>query len=199
MIAQLYLIAPPDADAKSFPQLLASILARTYVAALLLPRGNRGDADYRKLVTGALAIGQAAGCAVLIEGTPALVRTLGADGLHVGDDLESVPAAVAALKPDLIVGVGGVANRDDAMTAGELGVDYIMFGPFSGAIAPGVRELAGWWAETMEIPSVLSDPEATAETADANGCEFLALSGSVWGAGDPVAMIAAIADRLEQH
>ena len=199
MIAQLYLIAPPDADAKSFPQLLASILARTDVAALLLPRGNRGDADYRKLVTGALAIGQAAGCAVLIEGTPALARTLGADGLHVGGDLESVSAAVAALKPDLIVGVGDVANRDDAMTGGELGVDYIMFGPFSGAIAPDVRELAGWWAETMEIPSVLSDPEATAETADANGCEFLALSGSVWSAGDPVAMIAAIADRLEQH
>ena len=199
MIAQLYLIAPPDADAKSFPQLLASILARTDVAALLLPRGNRGDADYRKLVTGALAIGQAAGCAVLIEGTPALARTLGADGLHVGGDLESVSAAVAALKPDLIVGVGDVANRDNAMTAGELGVDYIMFGPFSGAIAPDVRELAGWWAETMEIPSVLSDPEATAETADANGCEFLALSGSVWSAGDPVAMIAAIADRLEQH
>ena len=199
MIAQLYLIAPPDADAKSFPQLLASILARTDVAALLLPRGNRGDADYRKLVTGALAIGQAAGCAVLIEGTPALARTLGADGLHVGGDLESVSATVAALKPDLIVGVGDVANRDDAMTAGELGVDYIMFGPFSGAIAPDVRDLAGWWAETMEIPSVLSDPEATAETADANGCEFLALSGSVWSAGDPVAMIAAIADRLEQH
>ncbi len=199
MIAQLYLIAPSDADGRSFLPLLKSIVATVDVAALLLPRGNRGEAAYRALVSDVLFDGQEAGCAVLIEGPPARARALGTDGLHVGGSIEAARSAVAALKPDLIVGTGAIVTRDDAMTVGELGVDYIMFGPFSGATATDVRDLAGWWAETMEIPSVLSDPEATVDTADANGCEFLALSDSLRRAADPAAMAAAIAARLEQQ
>jgi thiamine-phosphate pyrophosphorylase len=52
----------------------------------------------------------------------------------------------------------------------------------------------------MEIPSVLSDPQATPEAVSSEGCEFLALGESLWRApeGAPAA-IAAIARRLEQE
>jgi thiamine-phosphate pyrophosphorylase len=199
MIAELYLIAPADAEAGALAKMLKPVLATASIAALLLPRGQRSAEAYAKLVRSVAPLAQAAGTAVLIEGEPALVRALGADGLHVGGGAGAVKAAIAALKPDFIVGSGPVADRDEAMTRGELGLDYILFGPLSGAIAPADRELAAWWAETMEIPSVLSDPKTIAADADAAGCEFLALSDSVWAATDPAAFVADVAASVERE
>jgi thiamine-phosphate pyrophosphorylase len=150
-------------------------LTATRADALLLPRGTLSDADYAALVGAVVGEAQAVGTAVLIEGPPALVRELGADGLHVSGGIGAVREAVKALKPDLIVGVGDVRSRHDGMEKAELGIDYILFGPFSGTISPAEREMARWWAETMQIPSVLSDPEATPDAFDAEGCEFIGL------------------------
>lgn len=175
MAPQFFLIAPADAEPGHFPRALEHILTNSQASALLLPRGTRSDNGYKDFVKAVVPVAQAAGCAVLIEGEPGLVRTLGADGLHVAADAEAVKDAVAALKPALIVGAGDIHFRHDAMTMAELGADYILFGPLSGAISDAEREMARWWAETMEIPSVLSDPQADGETYDAEGCEFIGL------------------------
>jgi thiamine-phosphate pyrophosphorylase len=196
MATSLYLIAPPDAATPTLAATLRAMLAAAPVAALLLRRGTRSDSAYADFVAAIAPLAQGAGCAVLIDGEPALARRLGVDGLHVESSPMTVKAAIAALKPTLIVGAGGVATRHDAMTLGELNLDYIMFGPLSGAIGPETRDLAGWWAETMEIPSVLSDPEVTPTTAETH-CEFLAVGDSVWGTADPVATLVAFAATLE--
>jgi thiamine-phosphate pyrophosphorylase len=174
MTTQIYLIAPPDAEAEPFSKALARVLQGTAAAALLLPRGARGDNTYKVFVKAVAPAAQAAGAAVLIEGEPGLVRTLGVDGLHVAGTVAAVREAIAALKPGHIVGVGDVLSRHDAMSKGELDIDYILFGPLSGHIDAADRELAYWWAETMEVPSVLSDPAAAA-SFDAAGCEFIGL------------------------
>lgn len=176
MSAELFLIAPAGAAPDRLLPALETLFARTEVAALLLPRGDLGENAYKLLVKAVAPRAQAAGVAVLIEGEPGLVRTLGADGLHVAGDVKAVRQAVAALKPDLIVGAAVALSRDDAMQMGEAGADYILFGPLSGAIDDTQREMARWWAETMEIPSVLSDPEAGLDAYDADGCEFIGLS-----------------------
>ncbi|MHB1110312.1 MAG: thiamine phosphate synthase [Devosia sp.] len=176
MAPQLFLIAPTDAEPASFPKALAQVLTNSKASALLLARGTRSENAYKDLVKAVVPVAQAAGCAVLIEGEAGLARTLGADGLHVAGDADAVKDAVAALKPALIVGAGNVHSRHDAMTMGELGADYILFGPLSGAITDAEREMARWWAKTMEIPSVLSDPQADVETYDAEGCEFIGLN-----------------------
>jgi thiamine-phosphate pyrophosphorylase len=135
---------------------------------------------------------------VLIEGDPGLVRTLGVDGIHVEGDVGDVKAATTALKPDYIVGAGRIASRHDAMSKGELGPDYIFFGPLNGPRDPEQREMARWWAEIMEVPSVLSDPAATAESATAEGSDFIGLGQSVWAAPEGVsARLEAIARALE--
>mgnify|MGYP001556048406 CR=1 FL=1 len=199
MVAELYLIAPAGAEAAPLAATLKRVLATADIAALLLPRGGSGEASYASLVRIVAPVAQAAGCAVLIEGEPAAVRTLGADGLHIAGPVAETRAARVALKPDFIVGAGAVTNRDEAMMKGELGLDYILFGPLSGAIAAADRELAAWWAETMEIPGVLSDPQTAATGADAAGCEFLALSDGVWAAADPATYVAEIAASLERQ
>lgn len=176
MTPDVYLIAPPDADAALLADRLPAALTIPRAAALLLPRGVRDESSYAGIIRAVTPLAQAANLAVLVEGEPAMVHELGVDGLHVTGGVRAVREAIEALKPDHIVGAGDVRSRHDAMQKGEAGVDYIMFGPISGSIGPEQLELARWWAETMEIPSVLSDPEATEATQDAAGCEFIGLN-----------------------
>ena len=80
--------------------------------------------------------------------------------------------------------------RDEAMTAGEKGADYVMFGePRGGAPAMPLElllERVGWWAEIFETPCV-----AYAETIEAArrlaraGADFVALEEAVWEAASP--------------
>ncbi len=175
MSAEIFLIAPTDIAPERLKQALRAAFDQHEVAALLLPRGQLAENAYKALCKEIVPLAQSQGAAVLVEGQPGLVRLVGADGLHVAAGIKAVRDAISALKPDLIVGVGDVGTRDDAMGNGELGIDYILFGPLSGSISPETRELAHWWAETMEIPSVLSDPDASATAYEAEGCEFIGL------------------------
>lgn len=193
MSAQIFLVAPADADASAFPKSLAAVLASGPVSALLLQRGNQAENAYKSLVKAVAPLAQAEGCAVLVEGEPGWVKLLGADGLHVSGGPDEIKRAVAALKPSMIVGTGAVGSRHEAMIKGELDVDYIFFGPLSGSTQGADIEMAQWWAETMEIPSVISFPEA--EHAAAGGNEFLALGESLWRAPDPAAAFAAVLAR----
>jgi len=198
MTAQIFLVLPADGDIGKCSTRLDEALAAASVAAMLIPRGQRSEGSYKALVKGLSARAQAAGVAVLIEGDPGLVRTLGVDGLHVEGGVSDVKAATSALKPDYIVGAGGIASRHDAMSKGELGADYIFFGPLAGPRDPEQREMARWWAGIMEVPSVLSDPAATPESATAEGGEFIGLGESLWSAPEGVtARLSAIVKALE--
>ena len=198
MTAQIFLVASPDVDPAACTRMLDEALAAAPVAAMLLPRGQRGEGSYKSFVKAIAPRAQAAGVAVLIEGDPGLVRMLGADGLHVQGSTTELKAATQALKPDYIVGAGQIASRHDAMSKGELGPDYVFFGPLSGPRDPEQREMARWWAQIMEVPSVLSDPAATADTATSEGSEFIGLGDSLWSAPEGVtARLEAIAKALE--
>jgi thiamine-phosphate pyrophosphorylase len=174
-----------------------AVLAAAPVSAILVRRGARGEADYASFATAIINVGQGAGCAVLLEEDAALAKRLGADGVHVTAGAPAVKAAVKALKPDLIVGAGNIATRHDAMTIGEMDVDYLCFGPFDGVLDPAIADLALWWAQTFEIPAVLSDPAATPDIALARDVEFIGLSTSLWS-DQPAATIARFADAMEQ-
>ena len=194
MAPQLYLITPADPDLAQFPRQLMGVLTGPEFAALLVRRGALADAAYAELAERLVQIGQAAGAAVLVEDDVALAQSIGADGVHVtSGGAKAIRAATEALKPDGIVGAGNVRSRHDAMSFGELDVDYVMFGPLGGAVDPQAAELAQWWAETFEVPAVHSNPAAAPDAADETGAEFLALSDCVWAKGDPAASLAAFA------
>lgn len=197
MAAQLFLLTPFAADPDSFREALMRVLAAAEVSALLVRRGNRDDAAYAALAEMAVNIGQGAGSAVLVEDDIALARRLGADGVHVTAGLPAVREAVKALKPAMIVGAGPFKTRHDAMSAGELDIDYLFFGSLTDKPDPAGAELAAWWSETFEIPAVFGDPAATAP--DTHGAEFLALGEGLWSAPEPAGSMAAIAAALEQN
>jgi thiamine-phosphate pyrophosphorylase len=186
-MAQLFLIAPDDAEPAAFLPALEAALQAARVDALLLPRGDRAEGGYKAFVKAVAPPAQAAGAAVLVEGEPGLVRLLGADGLHVMGGVGAVKAAVEALKPDFIVGAADIGSRHDAMSKAELGVDYVFFDS-----RPGQPELAQWWAETMEVPAVLVEPPPAVPV------EFAAYGEAVWQAADgPAAALARLAAVLE--
>ena len=197
MAAQLFLTTPLSADPVNFPRTLMAVLAAAEVSAILVRRGDRDDAAYAALASAVINVGQGAGCAVLLEEDSALARQLGADGVHIASGVPAIKAAVKALKPALIVGAGAITSRHDAMTIGELDVDYLCFGPFDGTLDAATADLALWWSETFEIPAILSDPAATPDTARSAEVEFVALSASLWSA-DPVATMATFAAAMEQ-
>lgn len=192
MAPLLYLITPADPDLAQFPRQLMAVLSGPEIAALLVQRGTLSDEAYGQLAERLVQIGQAAGAAVLLEDDVALAQAVGADGVHVtSGGAKAIRAAVAALKPDGIVGAGNVGSRHDAMSFGELDVDYVMFGPLGGEVDPQSAELVQWWVETFEVPAVHSNPAASADAIDDSGAEFLALSDCVWSKADPVAALAA--------
>jgi len=120
----------------------------------------------------------------------------GADGVHV----EAGPALARPLRErlkDRILGAGGLRSKDDAMTAGEAGADYLLFGEPrpDGSLPPldAVVERAAWWAEIFETPCVAFAPslEAVPRLA-ATGAEFVAIGDAVWDHPDgPAAAIRA--------
>jgi thiamine-phosphate pyrophosphorylase len=70
---------------------LSAALASHPVAALLVPRGERSERDYKRPGEGHQARRpRRAGAAVLVEGEPGIVRLLGADGLHVTGGIGAV-------------------------------------------------------------------------------------------------------------
>jgi len=192
MAPQLYLITPENPQLEQFPRQLMGVLSGPEIAALLVRRAALDDADYAVLAERAIQIGQAAGAAVLLEDDAKLARRLGADGVHVtSGGTKAIREAIALLKPAGIVGVGNIRSRHDAMSFGELDVDYVMFGPLGGAPDPAAADLATWWAETFEVPAIHSDPQIEATTLNQTGAEFIALSDCIWSASDPATALGA--------
>ncbi len=192
---RLYLVTPPLAEAQAFSAQLAAALAAGDVAAVLL---RLSDADERTQINRAKALGpivQDKGAALLIAGHADLVARAGADGAHV-TGMPAFTAALERLKPERIVGVGGLATRHDAMVAAEGGADYVMFGePDASGERPAfdaIAERVAWWAEVFEIPCVgfAASMDEIAPLVAA-GADFVALGDWLWR--DPSAIAATLA------
>ena len=204
---QLYLVTPVIQDAAAFAPLLQAALSPGGIAAVLLRLPDAVDERTAVNVVKALAPGvQEAGAALIIGAAPDLAALVaargGADGAHLASGgEEALRDALDRLRPDRIVGAGGILTRHDAMGAGELGVDYVMFGEATedGEQPPPelVAEFAAWWAEIFEVPCVaLARTEAEVATLAATGAEFIALGQWVFADPERVAEHVATAARV---
>lgn len=185
MADQIFLVAPDNADATAFAPRLKAMLAAIPVAVLLLPHGERADPDYVALVKSIAPLAQAKGVAVLLDNRPDLVKPLGADGVHITGGIKTVREAIATLKPDHIVGTGDIGSLHEAMLRGELDIDYLFFGDREQSDA----EMADWWAETFEVPSVYLAAGIEDPALATIGTEFIAFDGAVWDAPESLARL----------
>jgi thiamine-phosphate pyrophosphorylase len=178
---------------------LAQSLTQADVAAVLL---RLKDADPRTMISTIKALAptiQERGAALLLDGHVDLVARSGADGAHLSR-IDALSGAIPTLKPDRIVGCGGLKTRHDSMTAGELGADYVMFGePDERGLRPQVSAIAErlqWWDELFEPPCVgfAARPDELGELAAA-GADFVLVGDFIWA--DPRGASVALREAAE--
>jgi thiamine-phosphate pyrophosphorylase len=195
----LYLFTPllSAADADAFGKIFAEALEAAPIASALVRFAPGSEAHAKAIVAPLLRPARDADCALLIENDARLAARLGADGVHVAGDGEDLIEAIKSLKPERIVGAGSLRTRDEAMTAGEMGADYVMFGePHGGAQTRGLASLVSltervvWWAEIFETPCVAyADTIPAAGTLAEAGADFVALGDAIWGSSSPAAAV----------
>ena len=194
-IPQVYLITPADLDLSTFPDRLAACLDRVPVACVRLAMATRDEDRLGRAADAMRAVTEPRDVAVVIDRHTALAQRHGLDGVHLMDGARSVAAARKALGEDAIVGTWCAQSRHDAMTAGELGADYVSFGPVGqtalddGARAP--RELFEWWSLMIEVPVVAEGALDEALVSELTGhTDFFAIGDEIWSADDPAARLA---------
>lgn len=156
------------------------------------------DDEVRPIAVEAQKLCRAYGAKFIIDDRVALVRELGADGVHLGKNDMPIREARQILGPDYII--GGTANTfEDAKAHYEASADYIGCGPFrftttKQKLAPvlgldGYRQIIRkLHAANITIPVVAiggitkDDIPAILQT----GITGIALSGTVLRADDPI-------------
>ena len=200
-VPRLYLATPVVDDPSALVSSLPGLLAGADIAAVLL---RLAVTDQRTMIARIKALApviQNAGAALLLDGQDLnnhveLVARANADGAHLAG-IAALEDALPSLKPDRIAGVGGLETRHDSMLAGELGVDYVLFGePDAHGKRPSAEAIAerlDWWAELFEPPCIgyATSREEAYEFARA-GADFVLVDEAIWA--DPRGASAALAE-----
>ncbi len=195
----IYLVTPPlsAAAAPAFARVFAEVLGAVPVASARVRFEAGAEGDARAIVAPLLESASREDCALILDGDPRRAARLGADGAHAEGPGDALDAALESLKPDRIVGAGGLRTKDDAMTAGEKGADYVMFGEPDGKGPPmppeQLIERVAWWAEIFRTPCVAyADSIETARRLAEAGADFVAVDDAVFGAPSAVAAARAL-------
>lgn len=196
----LYLFTPVIERVDAFEPVLRAALDAAAPACVFLRLAAMGDSEATRAAARLTPIAQVAGAAVLLA-SPRVAARAGADGVHLsglGDEgLARLGEAIESLKPERIVGAGGLRSRHDAMSVGELDVDYVAFGdPAPDGWTPDadfVVERVEWWASIFNVPCVgFAARLADVERIGSAGADFVAIGDAVWS--DPRGVDAALRD-----
>jgi thiamine-phosphate pyrophosphorylase len=198
---RLYLITPPVFD-PGLPDRVARLLDAFDIACLRLALAAGSEDEVARAADALRAVAHARDVPLVVADHHRLVGRLGLDGVHLSDGARQVRAVRKALGNNAIIGAYAHASRHDGLTAGEIGADYVSFGPVGatplgdGTTAP--LDLFQWWSEIIEVP-VVAEGGLTPELAGvlASAVDFLALGAEIWTApGGEMAALAEVVARL---
>lgn len=185
VVTRLMLVTPELAETEAFQPALEAALAAGDVAAVVIRLGAADDRTRLARAKPIVTAVQGAGAAALLagEGVEDILGKAGADGVHVFGEA-GVADAIERFSPEKIVGAAVPRSRDVAMSAGEAGADYVLFGlNGDGSPWPAAETLerVEWWVPIFEVPCVgfaaaLGDVSAIA----GRQAEFVALGDAVW-------------------
>ncbi len=202
---QLYLISPPEAGGVFADKLKAALDGGPVAAFQFRVKGIDEHAAAR-LAEPLQRVCADREVAFIVNDSMSLAKSLGADGVHLGQSDGDPREARALLGPAAQIGVTCHDSRHLAMEAGEAGADYVAFGSFFPTRTKAVTHrpelsILSWWSTLFERPCVAIGgiTPATAGGLAMAGADFVAASGAVWNAADPAAAVAAFADALARR
>lgn len=196
---RLILFSPPLA-AEPAAALIAAACTAADIASIILRTSGMDEREILIRAKLLLPAVQKSGVALLLEDRADLVADASADGAHLSD-FPAQAAMVASLKPKFIAGASGLVSRHDAMTAGETGADYAMFGEPRGGerqTPEFVLDRVAWWAEIFQIPcvafaAVLDEIPAFVRAS----ADFIALDEAVWRSDAPIETLGTVMAHLQ--
>ena len=200
---QLYLISP-ERLRDGFADDLAAALDAGSVAAFQLRLRGLDDHAIARAAEPLQKLCADRDVAFLIEGSVALAKRLGTDGVHLGQDDGDPREARSTLGPGVQIGVSCLDSRHLAMEAGEAGADYVSFGAFYPSTTVQATHhpdpsILSWWTALFELPCVAIGgirPDNAAPLVTA-GADFLAMCAAIWThEGGPAAAVRAFAPVL---
>jgi thiamine-phosphate pyrophosphorylase len=200
-IPQIYLVTPPNFELTGFGAQLAAVLDAYPIACLRLALASLDEDDLARAADHLREIAHARDIPLVMSEHIKLVERLGLDGVHLLDGSRSTRKTRADLGGDAIIGCFCANSRHDGMNAGEMGADYISFGPVGDtSLGDGSRaedDLFAWWSQMIELPVVaegaltLADIERLAPITD-----FFAIGEEIWRKDDPVAALKTLLSPL---
>src|SRR4051794_34985345 len=159
-LCRLYLITPPRIDdLAGFGRVLAHALDAGDVAALQIRLKDQPQEIIAAAVDVLMPIAQARGVAVILNDDPALAKSLGCDGVHIGQSDMPLANARRMMANAARAGAPCHDSLHLAMEAAEGGADYVAFGAFFPTATKDVTHhaepalLTGWQAD-MVVPCV---------------------------------------------
>lgn len=193
-----------EADVAAFAPKLEAALKATKVACVLVRFASADAGEAKKVIKSLAPVIQGAGTALILQDDSQMVGRTDSDGVQINGAGEELRLAVETLRPKHIVGAYNLRSKDDCMSAGELDVDYLMFGePSSDGFVPNIAktlERVNWWSEIFNVPCVGYAPSlADVGPLTAAGADFVALGDWVWDNADMSAAFKAIAETVKQN
>lgn len=183
---KIYLATPPQVELSSLARDLAALFDAAEVACLRLALATRDEDALAAAADIARGVAHERDIPVVIDDHVRMAERLGLDGVHLHDGARRVREMRKTLGGDAIIGAFCGTSRHTAMTAGELGADYVSFGPVSAGTLLGDGEIAEpelfrWWSEMIELPVVAQDGLTDAVLpAIAPFADFLCFGEEVW-------------------
>lgn len=201
--AQIYLATPSEIDLPSFGPQLEAVLAAVPVACLRIALTTTDAAQLGRAADQLREICHRHDVAAVIDDHFRMVEKHGLDGVHLTDGARLVRDARKLLGDDAIVGAYCGSSKHAGMTAAEIGVDYISFGPVGdmGDLGDGNRaapDLFEWWSEMIEVPVVAEgglDEKSLLSICD--DVDFVCFSSEIWQAENPVKQAIHLLDILQ--
>lgn len=204
LVAGLYAITPEDADTNRLADKLAAAI--TGGARLFQFRNKSPDrAARRALAEKLLGLCRDAGATLIVNDDLELALAIGADGVHLGRDDGSVPAARARLGERKLLGVSCYDSIELARAGIAQGADYVAFGSaFASPTKPrAVRAPMALFTQAraeLRVPIVAIGgitPENAPVVIEA-GADAVAVITAVFGAADAAAAAAAFCRHFQR-
>ena len=190
-MTKLYLISPPNININEFIFSLDNVLNTGLVSCFQLRLKNVKDEDIIESSKALKPICNKYHVPFILNDRLDLVNKVEADGVHLGEDDDSILEARKLLGPKAIIGASCYNSKHLAMKAAEEGADYVAFGAFFATITKDPKTKADIniikdWTLISNIPCVAIggiNSSNCKELVDA-GADFIAVVGSIWNKND---------------
>ena len=191
-LCRLYLVSPPKMVMSAFAAELEAALSAGDVGAFQLRLKGESDEEIRDAVKVLMPIAHAHNVAFILNDRVDMVKELGCDGVHLGQEDMPLGAARALIGEHKVIGISCHDSGHLAMEAGEAGADYVAFGAYHPTTSKEPAQLAKygtptaellpWWSTHTTVPSVAIGgltPENCGVLVT-QGADFIAAITAVW-------------------